>query len=89
MYEFSLPYVFNFQTAENKYTICDIPLPNSENFDGVDETSLSIALGFTAHLVQMISFIINIPLRYPIIHCGSRSKIVDHITDQIPDKDRE
>lgn len=64
-------------------------LPNSEDFVGVNETSLNVALGFTAHLVQMLSSIIDIPLRYPVIHHGSRSKIVDHIADKIPDKDRE
>ncbi len=73
----------------DKYTICDVHLPNSEDFAGFNDVSLSVALGFTAHVVQKISYIINIPPRYPIIHYGSRSKIIDHIADHIPDKDRE
>lgn len=78
-----------FKTINDRYFICDVHLPNSEDFDGKDDTSLSVALGFTAHMVQMISYIINIPLRYPIINLGSRSKIVDHIIDQLPVKNRE
>ncbi|XP_065202120.1 UV radiation resistance-associated protein [Planococcus citri] len=84
-----LAFIYPIKSIDNKYFICDVHLPDSEDFDGKDDTSLSVALGFTAHLVQMISFIINIPLRYPVIHFGSRSKIVDHIIDQLPDKNRE
>jgi hypothetical protein len=50
---------------------------------------ISVALGFVAHLVQMMAYFLNIPTRYPIRHFGSRSKVVDHITDKIPDKERE
>jgi hypothetical protein len=46
-------------------------------------------LGYTAHLTAMLSFFLGIPLRYPIRHFGSLSRIVDHITIQIPDKERE
>jgi len=37
----------------------------------------------------MLAFFLDIPLRYPIRHFGSRSRIVDHITPQIPEKERE
>lgn len=74
---------------DNKYTICGVHLPNSEDFAGSDEVVISVALGFVAHLVQMISIFLQVPLRYPIIHVGSRSKIVDHVAEKIPDKDRE
>jgi hypothetical protein len=73
----------------NKYTICGVHLPNSEDFAGNDEVMISVALGFVVHLVQMISIFLQLPLRYPIIHFGSRSKIVDHVAEKIPDKDRE
>lgn len=81
--------LFCYQMPDNKYTICGVHLPNSEDFAGSDEVMISVALGFVAHLVQMISIFLQIPLRYPIIHVGSRSKIVDHVAEKIPDKDRE
>jgi len=73
------------QMPNNKYTICGVHLPNSEDFAGNDEVMISVALGFVAHLVQMISIFLQVPLRYPIIHFGSRSKIVDHVAEKIPD----
>lgn len=48
-----------------------------------------MALGYTAHLIAMLAFFLDIPCRYPIRHFGSRSRIIDHITVQIPDKERE
>lgn len=77
------------QVAKDKYTVCGVHLPNSEDFAGHDETTISVALGYVAHLVQMISNFLHVPLRYPICHLGSRSKVIDHIIDKIPDKDRE
>lgn len=63
-------------------------LPNSENFDGCNDIQLSVALGSVSHLTLMISYFLNIPLRYPINHAGSRSKIVDHISLDIQDRER-
>lgn len=85
-----LAYIYPIaQLPDGKYTIRDVHLPNSEDFEGKDELMISVALGFVAHLVQMISYFLNVPTRYPICHFGSRSKIIDHITDNIPDKERE
>ncbi|BES88757.1 UV radiation resistance associated [Nesidiocoris tenuis] len=85
-----LSYIYPIkELPDGKMTICDVYLPNSEDFDGKDELMISVALGFVAHLAQMMAYFLNIPTRYPIIHFGSRSKIVDHIIDTIPDKDRE
>jgi hypothetical protein len=49
---------------------------------------MSVALGLVAHLVQMVSVFLQVPLRYPIVHFSSRSRIVDHVA-KIPEKDRE
>ncbi|KAJ4442138.1 hypothetical protein ANN_12004 [Periplaneta americana] len=81
--------IYPIVQAEDKFTICGVHLPNSEDFPGNDEVMISVALGFAAHLVQMISVFLQLPLRYPIIHFGSRSKIVDYVAEKIPDKDRE
>ncbi|XP_054285194.1 UV radiation resistance-associated protein-like [Macrosteles quadrilineatus] len=77
------------QIGDDKFAICGVHLPNSEDFAGHDEIMISVALGFVAHLVQMIAYFLHVPLRYSIVHAGSRSKIIDHITDKIPDKERE
>uniref|UniRef100_A0A672YXX8 C2 domain-containing protein n=1 Tax=Sphaeramia orbicularis TaxID=375764 RepID=A0A672YXX8_9TELE len=54
-----------------------------------DDGSVAVALGYTAHLVLMISCFLQIPLRYPVIHKGSRSSIKDTITDRLSEKERE
>lgn len=84
-----LNHIYPIVQANGKHTICGVNLPNSEDFAGHDEVMISTALGFVAHLIQMISIFLQLPLRYPINHFGSRSKIVDHIAEKIPDKDRE
>jgi len=74
---------------DGRYTIREVHLPNSEDFDGKNELMISVALGFVAHLVQMLSYFLNVPTRYPICHFGSRSKMIDHIIDKIRDEERE
>lgn len=71
------------------YTVCGVFLPQSESLTDNDDTSLSVGLGYVTHILQMCSIFLNITLRYPIQHSGSRSKIYNYITDKIPDKDRE
>uniref|UniRef100_A0A9J8B7N7 UV radiation resistance associated gene n=1 Tax=Cyprinus carpio carpio TaxID=630221 RepID=A0A9J8B7N7_CYPCA len=74
---------------QNDYVICGVKLPNSEDFQAKDDGSLAVALGYTAHLVLMISCFLQIPLRYPVIHKGSRSSIKDTITDKLTEKERD
>ncbi|KAL0994379.1 hypothetical protein UPYG_G00121460 [Umbra pygmaea] len=78
-------------TAANQldYVICGVKLPNSEDFQAKDDANVAVALGYTAHLVLMISCFLQIPLRYPVIHKGSRSSIKDTITDKLSEKERE
>nr|CAD7408920.1 unnamed protein product [Timema poppensis] len=86
--ELSLIYPI-LQVTNSMYTVCGVHLPNSEDFIPNEEVMISVALGFVAHLVQMVSVFLQVPLRYPIVHVGSRSKIIDLMADKIPDKDRE
>ncbi|MFT7818657.1 UV radiation resistance-associated gene protein [Arapaima gigas] len=74
---------------QSDYIICGVKLPNSEDFQAKDDGSVAVALGYTAHLVLMISCFLQIPLRYPVIHKGSRSSIKDTITDKLTEKERE
>ncbi|XP_064639445.1 UV radiation resistance-associated protein-like [Lineus longissimus] len=81
-----------YPIEENKnqqHTVCGVRLPNSEDFQGEDETMIACSLGYTCHLVQMISQFLDIPLRYPMEFGVSRSRIHDHIIDKLSDSDRE
>ncbi|KAI4873898.1 hypothetical protein NFI96_030907, partial [Prochilodus magdalenae] len=73
---------------QSDYVICGVKLPNSEDFQAKDDGSVAVALGYTAHLVLMISCFLQIPLRYPLIHRGSRSSVRDTITDKLSEKER-
>ncbi|CAG5876175.1 unnamed protein product [Menidia menidia] len=85
-----LSYIYPIDVAsQSAYVICGVKLPNSEDFQAKDDGSVAVALGYTAHLVLMISCFLQIPLRYPVIHKGSRSSIKDTITDRLTEKERE
>lgn len=64
-------------------------MPDSEELELSNDTQVAVALGFVAHTTQMIAIFLNVPTRYPIIHYGSRSKVIDHITESLPDNDRQ
>ncbi|XP_022182663.1 UV radiation resistance associated protein [Myzus persicae] len=83
-----LNFIYPITEVNENISICDVHLPNSENFDGCNDIQLSVGLGYVAHLILMISYFLNIPLRYPINHIGSRSKIIDHISLDIQDRER-
>ncbi|XP_038618016.1 UV radiation resistance-associated gene protein [Tachyglossus aculeatus] len=85
-----LAYIYPIDLNEQKdYFVCGVKLPNSEDFQARDDSSIAVALGYTAHLVSMISFFLQGPLRYPVVHKGSRSAIKDNINDKLADKERE
>ncbi|XP_066225104.1 UV radiation resistance-associated gene protein isoform X4 [Saccopteryx leptura] len=85
-----LSYIYPIDLNDYKdYFVCGVKLPNSEDFQAKDDGSIAVALGYTAHLVSMISFFLQVPLRYPVIHKGSRSTIKDNINDKLTEKERE
>ncbi|XP_067841745.1 UV radiation resistance-associated gene protein [Heptranchias perlo] len=85
-----LSYIYPIEVTDQKdYFMCGVKLPNSEDFQAKDEGSIAVALGYTAHLVLMISYFLQVPLRYPIIQKGSRSTIRDNITHKLSEKERE
>ncbi|XP_033638279.1 UV radiation resistance-associated gene protein-like isoform X1 [Asterias rubens] len=77
------------EVANNEHTILGIRLPNAENYSGTDDMVVSTGLGHTCHLILMMSQILKLPLRYPMIHYGSRSIVRDHITEALAEKDRD
>ncbi|KAK3590632.1 hypothetical protein CHS0354_032128 [Potamilus streckersoni] len=76
------------EDEKHNHYICNVRLPNSEDFQGQDETMVAVALGYTSHLLLMMSQFLDFPLRYPIDFQGSRSMIQDHIHPKLTDKDR-
>lgn len=58
-------------------------------FIGENDTMLAVALGNVAHLVYMMANFLQLPLRYPILVMGSRSSVVDVVTDKLTDKERQ
>lgn len=85
--ELTLRFFFEFylNNFSNKFTnVFSVFSPAAK-----DDGSIAVALGYTAHLVLMMSCFLQIPLRYPVIHKGSRSTIKDTITDKLTEKERE
>lgn len=56
---------------------------------GQDETMISVALGYTSHLVAMIAQFLDVPLQCPVTCLGSRSQISDFFIDKLTDKESE
>ncbi|XP_038051136.1 UV radiation resistance-associated protein-like [Patiria miniata] len=77
------------EQANHEYTILGIKLPNAERYSGTDDMVVSTGLGHTCHLILMMSQILKLPLRYPMVHYGSRSLVRDHITESLAEKDRD
>lgn len=67
------------------FTIAGLPLPNS-NFDDIDREEVAAALGYTAHLVYLLSFYLSIPIPYPISPNLSTSLIQDPVSQGLPQR---
>jgi hypothetical protein len=63
-----------------RFTIRGIKLPAAGKYEGVKEEELATALGWTAHLVYLISGYLCVPLRYPVQPVGGRSLIRDPVS---------
>ncbi|KAF5281404.1 hypothetical protein FQA39_LY17800 [Lamprigera yunnana] len=77
------------QLSPRKYNIGGIYLPDSDMLNDSADGSISIALGYTSHILLMCSLFLQVPLRYNISFFGSRSYITDHINTALLDRDRD
>ncbi|XP_063910732.1 UV radiation resistance-associated gene protein [Zophobas morio] len=77
------------QVSEKKYTIQGIYVPNSDMLSDCSDTGISVALGYITHVLLMSSTFLQVPLRYPMTHYGSRSFITDHVSPILPDRERD
>lgn len=76
------------ENSKKEFFICDVKLPNAEEIQGHDDTMIAVGLGYTCHMILMLSRILNLPLRYPVEYRGSRSQIQDHIHTKLTDRER-
>lgn len=67
------------------FTICGLPLPNS-NFEDTQREVVAAALGYTAHLVYLLSFYLSVPIPYPISPNLSTSLIQDPVSQGLPQR---
>ncbi|KAL1518099.1 hypothetical protein ABEB36_001774 [Hypothenemus hampei] len=74
---------------EDKYTMLGIHLPDSELLLDCQDPGVSVVLGYISHVLTMCSIFLQVPLRHPVKHFGSRSVIYDQVYPDIPDKERE
>jgi UV radiation resistance-associated gene protein len=63
-----------------RFMIRGIKLPSTGKFEGSPEEEVATALGWTAHLVYLLSLYLCIPLRYPVQPVGGRSLIKDPVS---------
>ncbi|KAH8376942.1 hypothetical protein KR093_002305 [Drosophila rubida] len=87
--------IYNIKSmGSQQFSICGIAFPHMEQYtsesrqatnaqllDNVSPLAVSAALGYVAHLVQMLAFIMDRPLRNPIYYEPSRSRIADEIKE--------
>ncbi|XP_051858734.1 UV radiation resistance-associated gene protein [Drosophila albomicans] len=80
--------------GSQQFSICGIAFPHMEQYtsesrqatnaqllENVSPLAVSAALGYVAHLVQMLAYIMDRPLRNPIYYEPSRSRIADEIKE--------
>lgn len=77
------------QDSDGKYFICGVHLPDAEKYDGLNERTLSVALGYVVHVVVLLSQLLNLPLRYPLRPYGSTATIKDTASLLLADTARE
>ncbi|KAJ5832490.1 hypothetical protein N7474_000801 [Penicillium riverlandense] len=65
------------------FTIAGLALPNS-SFDDIDREAVAAALGYTAHLVYLLSFYLSMTVPYPVSPHLSTSLIQDPVSVSLP-----
>ena len=63
--------------SQHQFTVAGIPLPDDIHHPATSDDQVSTALGFTCHLMTLISKYLDIPMRYKIVCKFSRSVILD------------
>ncbi|KAK9881429.1 hypothetical protein WA026_016315 [Henosepilachna vigintioctopunctata] len=75
------------QTVDNKYTIKGMCLPNADVLSDANDDGIAVALGYVTHILTMCSNFLQVPLRYPMTHYGSRSTVEDPVVANLPERE--
>ena len=67
----------NSSPAQHQFTIAGIPLPDDVHHPATSDDQISTALGFTCHLMVLLSKYLDLPMRSKIVCKFSRSAIID------------
>lgn len=67
------------------FSVAGLALPNS-NFEDIDREAVAAALGYTAHLVYLLSFYLSVPVPYPLKPYLSSSLIHDPVSASLPQR---
>lgn len=70
-------YPISIVQGEDRYSIRGLRVPADIHAGGVGEDELSAALGFSCHLISLMSKYMGVQLRYRVIFNSSRSAIQD------------
>lgn len=65
--------------TSSSHEVRGIRIPPPSQLSSVEDEQLSTALGYAAHLMLMLSKHLGVPLRYRIVHRGSRSAVRDDV----------
>lgn len=63
-----------------RFKIREVRLPATGRFESTPEEEVATALGWTAHLVYLLSLYLCVPLRYPLQPVGGRSLVKDPVS---------
>ncbi|EDV29634.1 uncharacterized protein TRIADDRAFT_52233 [Trichoplax adhaerens] len=69
------------EDAPGEHSICGAKLPIAGN--ACNDNMLSVSLGYTCHMLIILSQLLDLPLRYQMIYYGSKSTIADYINSQL------
>lgn len=85
-----LPLIYPInQDSNGKFHICGVHLPDAEQYENISDVTLSVGLGYVAHVLYILAQFLNVPLRYPINPYGSQATITDTTSLQLRDSERE
>ncbi|XP_055339891.1 UV radiation resistance-associated gene protein-like [Paramacrobiotus metropolitanus] len=77
------------RSPSGRVFVSGIWLPSVDDYVNCDDTTLSASLGYAAHLLVLLSRILNVPLRYPLKFYCSTSSVTNPASARIYDRDRE
>lgn len=80
---YELANTFLIKDRADTYTICNVILPHADQLEQPSRVEqLGVALGYVAHLIHHLGKILFLPLLYPIRPQGSKSVILDLVSEE-------